>query len=558
MWSVDGDGLFSQCDVQFARKVVDFRSPAVNALTPQGELLMFSQRRAPPRQTSLEYASDQTVTAPNPRFFEYDNGFTRNSADDGMDDSFLSSSYKRHHGRSGSNRSTKTLGSTPPDSDDFAIKCAKLDYTLGDDDCHFKPNANLFFFTLGEHLGVDNFKYLAAKMKYAPYPCPLTLDNFDRVLRALEKNAKYAGKAGDYRLMQSFNIVALYFSHCLELPELDSTKPSPEPFEAPLGDSTLVKPLDMSIRKDENQQDDLVGERGSEFKRRAFDDLGLEARVEECDTRSVHKKVEPDIAFECRSLASQQIGEVVQQMIHFLIDEEVSTQAASHLLLCVLPFLPITRHEHGESRETKRILDVLASQLDQIQIDEHDAKEAMMDYNRIICQGLEPMMCEWIFRDYHVELISNGLFAYAASLRKHCYPTFPSVYEDHLRDVSVRIHCTQCGTLLHGNKIICDHCKRAPIACPICLQHTSPYNDSLDKGLSMSMGDKLRTACAWCGHGVHIACLNMWQADPNPDYGHQCPTEGCLCVCGATGEEAEMPAKTVRVVTGSEAHWDAE
>ncbi|KAK3045369.1 hypothetical protein LTS18_013939, partial [Coniosporium uncinatum] len=82
MWSVDSDGLFSQSDVQFTRKVVDLRSPAVNALTPQGELLMFSQRRALPRQPSLEYASDETVTAPNPRFLEHDNGFTRNSADD--------------------------------------------------------------------------------------------------------------------------------------------------------------------------------------------------------------------------------------------------------------------------------------------------------------------------------------------------------------------------------------------------------------------------------------------------------------------------------------------
>ncbi|KAK3059657.1 hypothetical protein LTS18_010343, partial [Coniosporium uncinatum] len=407
-------------------------------------------------------------------------------------------------------------------------------------------------------LGVNNFKYLAAKMKYAPNPCPLTAENYDRVLWALEKNAEYAAKAGDYRLMQSFKIVALYFTHCLEPPKSYSTEPSTETFEAPSEDPPILRPLHMSISKDENEKEDLVDVLGSESKKMALEGPGFEARVEDRDTRGLHKKIEPDMTLGCRSLASQQIGEVVQQLIKWLIDQEVSTQAASHLLLCVLPFLPITRHECRELKETKRVLEVLANQLDQLQIDEKHAKEAMLDYDKIRYQGLKPMMCEWILRDYHVELLSNGLFAHAASLRKHCYPTFPSVYEDHLRDVTVRIHCTHCSTPLQGNKNLCDNCKHTSISCPICLQHTSPYNASLHRGLSTGVGGKLRAACAWCGHVVHVACLDMWQADPNPDYGHQCPAEGCLCVCGATGEEAESPEKKVRVVTGLMANWDAE
>jgi hypothetical protein len=203
LWTVGREGVFQQNDVHFASKVVDRRNLQAVALSPTGEMAAFAQKRPRRRRSGLDYSSDDTYLGKKRSSPEKNS--LRNSADDSLDDSFLSSSLKKHHGRTASNRSAKSFGSTPPS--EAAPKVMFLTDSMAMKNDSPQPHQLAFRATLPGAFNAQVFAYLAQKYKTIALPDPPTLESFLRLEHVFEQNAGYAQRAAFYRLAESWKIV---------------------------------------------------------------------------------------------------------------------------------------------------------------------------------------------------------------------------------------------------------------------------------------------------------------------------------------------------------------
>ncbi|KAF2469168.1 uncharacterized protein BDR25DRAFT_343939 [Lindgomyces ingoldianus] len=212
LWTVGREGVFQQNDVHLAPKVVDRRNLQAFAVSPSGEVGGFVQKRPRRRRSGLEYSTtttDDTYISDSrgDKRSSPEKSSLRSSADDSLDDSFLSSSLKRHHGRTASNRSAKSFGSTPPS--DVAPKVVYLTDSMAIHNESFKPNQVSFRGTLPGVMSVQVFAYLAQKYKAIALPDPPTLEAFLDQHHVFNQNAEYAQRAAFYRLAETWRIVGM-------------------------------------------------------------------------------------------------------------------------------------------------------------------------------------------------------------------------------------------------------------------------------------------------------------------------------------------------------------
>jgi WD40 repeat protein len=208
LWSVGRDGTFYQTDVKFAPKTIDRRPLTTFALSPLGEMVVFQQKRPRRRGSDFDYtipelslpeAKRGSRSAPRPA------DMLRSSADDTIDDSFLSSSYQRHHERTLSNRSTKSVSGTPPSLQE-AGGVAKLSETLNENKRSYQPTQTAFRGALDGVSSFQAFSYLAQKYKTAALPDNATVDDYFRVHKVFEQNALYAEKTSNHRMAQTWRM----------------------------------------------------------------------------------------------------------------------------------------------------------------------------------------------------------------------------------------------------------------------------------------------------------------------------------------------------------------
>ncbi|KAF2875950.1 hypothetical protein BDV95DRAFT_603340 [Massariosphaeria phaeospora] len=210
LWTVGREGVFQQNDVHRAPKVVDRRNLQAFAVSPSGEIGGFAQRRPRRRRSAgLAYSEDTYAGDPRDKRSSPEKGSLRNSADNSLDDGFLNSSFRRHHGRTASNRSTKSFGSTPPDT---APKVMFLTDSMAIHSASFKPNQVAFRGTLPGAMSVQIFSYLAQKYKAIALPDPPTLQSFRNLEHVFEQNAEYAQRAAFYRLAETWRILGASIS----------------------------------------------------------------------------------------------------------------------------------------------------------------------------------------------------------------------------------------------------------------------------------------------------------------------------------------------------------
>lgn len=211
LWTVGREGVFTQTDVHFSPKVVDRRNMQAFAVSPSGEISGFAQKRPGRRRSGLEYSADDTyISDSREKRSSPEKNSLRSSADDSVDESFLSSSFRRHHGRSASNRSTKSFGSTPPS--ETAAKVMFLTDSMALHSDSFKPDQIAFRGVLPGSTSVQIFTYLAQKYKTIPLPDPPTLDAFNDLQRVFEQNAEYAQRAAFYRLAETWRVIGASIS----------------------------------------------------------------------------------------------------------------------------------------------------------------------------------------------------------------------------------------------------------------------------------------------------------------------------------------------------------
>lgn len=208
LWTVGREGVFQQNDIHHAPKVVDRRNLQAFAVSPSGEIGGFAQKRPRRRRSAgLSYSADTYIGDTRDKRSSPEKGSLRSSADDSLDDSFLSSSLKRHHGRTASNRSTKSFGSTPPS--ESAPKVMFLTDSIALHNDSFKPNQLAFRGALPGAANAQIFAYLAQKYKAIPLPDPPTLQSFECLQQVFEQNAEYAQRAAFYRLAETWRIVGV-------------------------------------------------------------------------------------------------------------------------------------------------------------------------------------------------------------------------------------------------------------------------------------------------------------------------------------------------------------
>lgn len=206
LWTVGKEGIFQQNDVHHAPKTLDRRNLQAFAISPTGEVGAVAQKRPRPRSSAgLAYVDEAYLGDPRDRRHGPGKGMLRNSADDSLDDSFLTSTMKRHHVRAASNRSTKSFSTTPPS--DIGPKVMILSDSMVTHSDSFRPNQTAIRGMLPGAINTQVFAYLAHKYKSIPLADPPDLDSFLRLERVFEQNAEYAQRAAYHRLAQSWRVV---------------------------------------------------------------------------------------------------------------------------------------------------------------------------------------------------------------------------------------------------------------------------------------------------------------------------------------------------------------
>jgi WD repeat-containing protein 24 len=216
LWTVGREGIFTQTDVHFAPKVVERRNMQSFALAPNGEVHAFTQKRPDARRTKTRGLEDAfTSEATKKRNSPEKGSLSRSSADDSVDDSFLSSSYgRRHHARSASHRSAKSLGGTPPSAEE-SKKVMMLETILEKDTNPNLPNQIAFRGMVPSPFNLQIFTYLAQKYKALPPIEELTVDLLQNVQRIFDQNAQYSIKAAGHRVAFSWQLLGYALTQIL-------------------------------------------------------------------------------------------------------------------------------------------------------------------------------------------------------------------------------------------------------------------------------------------------------------------------------------------------------
>jgi WD40 repeat protein len=203
LWCVGRTGLFKQIDVKFTAKTIDRRPLTAFTISHTGEMMIFSQKRIRPRGTAFD-APQIFTSRPASQALLQDSSLARSSADDSIDDSFLSSSHQKHHERTLSNRSTKSIGGTPPSLQEVGV--GNLNEALSDNKHAYLPRQVAARGFLPGHPNQQHFCYLAQKYKLSALPDNPAVEDYLNVDSVFEQNAKYAEKTSSNRVAQTWRL----------------------------------------------------------------------------------------------------------------------------------------------------------------------------------------------------------------------------------------------------------------------------------------------------------------------------------------------------------------
>ncbi|KAK3397449.1 hypothetical protein B0T20DRAFT_438355 [Sordaria brevicollis] len=215
LWTVGQDGLFTQCDVNFAPKVLDRQAVSTMSFSSQGDVLMFLDERAPsyrPRPHMLHADSSHSIGAPSyssspttPRF-----GVSRSDSEDDVLGSFLGPKRRTSQRKRRPSTRSANLSTTPPTGNEEVLSLEQTIKVTG----IYKPQQAMAIGHLPaaarppvyEYMTINYLEVLYQELPYVEGGRPLP----DRVKTILDHYARTADSVNQYRLAQSWRILAYW------------------------------------------------------------------------------------------------------------------------------------------------------------------------------------------------------------------------------------------------------------------------------------------------------------------------------------------------------------
>ena len=209
LWSVGSIGMFTQTDVKFTTKTMDQISPNTLDIAPNGKILFFSQKRER-RRTSIEDVLDNLSKQDQRRSSTGERLSGSHSTLLGSSEG-LSTKNRQRKGPS-SLRSIKPSADTPPSAGSGGAILG-LDSSL-ETGVHLSSQVAGIGYVEGL-FDADAFTYIARHQR-APSPVPAsdkTCDLHHGLSEAFRANSSLSANTGQYRLSQSWQILALAVDH---------------------------------------------------------------------------------------------------------------------------------------------------------------------------------------------------------------------------------------------------------------------------------------------------------------------------------------------------------
>ncbi|KAK4097450.1 hypothetical protein N658DRAFT_518637 [Parathielavia hyrcaniae] len=212
LWTAGQDGIFSQCDVSFAPKVIDRQAVSTMAFSPNGDVLMMLDERSAPRRPRPHVLHLDAVAVPSysssptaPKF-----SVSRSDSEDDAIETFIGPNRRGGRRRRPSTRSTATLSTTPPAGSGLE-EAMSLEQTIKATG-PYRPQQAMAVGHVPAAANVDVYGYLAANylealhrdLPHSPGAGPLP----DRIATILEHYARAAANVRQFRLAQTWRILA--------------------------------------------------------------------------------------------------------------------------------------------------------------------------------------------------------------------------------------------------------------------------------------------------------------------------------------------------------------
>ncbi|OJD13031.1 hypothetical protein AJ78_06465 [Emergomyces pasteurianus Ep9510] len=209
LWTVDGDGVFTQTDIKFAPQVIQRRKPCSVAWSPNGDIITMNHKRPSRRGLNMSLGPAEFLGLKAGKPSSGEKGTTSLSlTDDGLDESALSS-LRRRANKSTYARGSKSLSGTPPMSED-ASTVISLEKAIAHSGVFEPSQIGAIGNISGATFDPETFRYLAKH--YSPLmessDCVGSSPNLLESLQiSFYNNAECAEEASLYRLAQTWRII---------------------------------------------------------------------------------------------------------------------------------------------------------------------------------------------------------------------------------------------------------------------------------------------------------------------------------------------------------------
>ncbi|TEA13393.1 putative WD repeat-containing protein [Colletotrichum sidae] len=215
LWTVGNDGVFNQCDVAFAPKVLDRQTVSSMAFSARGDAVMFLDER-PRLRPRPPVVHHQSVVPPRTSYSSSPTtpmlSISRSDSEDDVVGTFLGPRRRMGRRRRPSLRSVPVLSTTPPSGpnlgDDQVLGLEQAIKLTGT----FKTQQSMAVGHVPAAARVDIYQFLSSyyletldrEMPYVTGSKPLS----ERVSSIMEQYARAAEQVNQFRLAQTWRILA--------------------------------------------------------------------------------------------------------------------------------------------------------------------------------------------------------------------------------------------------------------------------------------------------------------------------------------------------------------